>query len=593
MQKNVYEYISKKTNDPIVERRKCHWTGEDFAIFQSEVEMLDKLSPVINWKKYLLPIPDLSPKARQINRLIFRNERKFYKAKTVEWNLEISTIAPEMGLKISGFKNYFEWNNKIYSLNYSWDIKKDLINLRKNSIFPSKLISNMDNSDYCNQETDDKNCYLNAWWHFNENSLYNTYSLSWKRNLDSYWSINSENIYQSYNIFTSNKVFFSSRIENSHNVWFSQDIIWSNNILLSASISNLSYVYKNKTYSKQEWEEIFEKYQEKMKTYSWLQEIKDEYRDFLKNQKIKNLDNKKNENCIWNEISNSQNCFICNSTEDSQDVYYSNIVAYLKDSMDIESAWWSQKIYQCASCMRLNNMVWCTHVLDSMSNGYYSAFLQNWDNVFASLWLNHKKYTILNQEYSKEDYYSVVNDVISDMKKQWLRWRFLMPELSPFPYNDTVAMDYFPVTENQLEILNPDDFISDAILDLWWEEKIKIKRRTRDSEINIPEWLVQLEAEKISDSIENIDDSILQKIIICSKSKRPFRVIKPELDFYRRYKIALPHTHPDIRHIDKIKQRPSRDLTLYNCSKCNKEVLSVGENKNISCEDCYQTEIYW
>jgi len=41
-----------------------------------------------------------------------------------------------------------------------------------------------------------------------------------------------------------------------------------------------------------------------------------------------------------------------------------------------------------------------------------------------------------------------------------------MPELSPFPYNDTVAMDYFPVTENQLEILNPDDFISDAILDL-------------------------------------------------------------------------------------------------------------------------------
>ena len=47
MKKEVYEFISKKNNDPIIERRACPWTGKEFAVFQSDVEMLDKLSPMI------------------------------------------------------------------------------------------------------------------------------------------------------------------------------------------------------------------------------------------------------------------------------------------------------------------------------------------------------------------------------------------------------------------------------------------------------------------------------------------------------------------------------------------------------------------
>ncbi len=43
--KEVYEYISKKNNDPIVKRRKCETSGQDFAIYQSDVEFYDKVSP--------------------------------------------------------------------------------------------------------------------------------------------------------------------------------------------------------------------------------------------------------------------------------------------------------------------------------------------------------------------------------------------------------------------------------------------------------------------------------------------------------------------------------------------------------------------
>jgi len=65
MQKAVYEFISKQTNDPIVEWKICKVSGKSFAIFQSDLEMLDRLSPVIGGKKYPLPVPTLCPEERQ------------------------------------------------------------------------------------------------------------------------------------------------------------------------------------------------------------------------------------------------------------------------------------------------------------------------------------------------------------------------------------------------------------------------------------------------------------------------------------------------------------------------------------------------
>jgi hypothetical protein len=44
------------------------------------------------------------------------------------------------------------------------------------------------------------------------------------------------------------------------------------------------------------------------------------------------------------------------------------------------------------------------------------------------------------------------------------------------------------------------------------------------------------------------DDEIIKQIIICAESGRPFRILKQELDFYRKHDLPLPTFHPDIRH---------------------------------------------
>ena len=81
MDKKIYELISTKTGDPIVEWKTCKVSGEPFAIFQSDVDFLEKISPTINSKKYSIPLPKLCPEERQRRRLLRRNERKLYRRK--------------------------------------------------------------------------------------------------------------------------------------------------------------------------------------------------------------------------------------------------------------------------------------------------------------------------------------------------------------------------------------------------------------------------------------------------------------------------------------------------------------------------------
>jgi len=46
--KNKIKFLEKNNIEKVVEYRICKWTGEKFPIFENDVKMLEKLSPVIN-----------------------------------------------------------------------------------------------------------------------------------------------------------------------------------------------------------------------------------------------------------------------------------------------------------------------------------------------------------------------------------------------------------------------------------------------------------------------------------------------------------------------------------------------------------------
>jgi len=77
-----------------------------------------------------------------------------------------------------------------------------------------------------------------------------------------------------------------------------------------------------------------------------------------------------------------------------------------------------------------------------------------------------------------------------------------------------------------------------------------------------------ISAKDLPDNIKDVEDSILDKAIICEVSGRPYRLIKQELEFYRKHNIPLPHKHHETRFLERIATLPAMELFLRNCDRC-------------------------
>jgi hypothetical protein len=95
MQKNVYEFVSRQINDPIVERKTCKVSGTEFPIYKSDLEFYDKISPILNGKKYSIPTPDLCPEERERRRMSRRNERSLYRSTCNASGKQIISMYPD------------------------------------------------------------------------------------------------------------------------------------------------------------------------------------------------------------------------------------------------------------------------------------------------------------------------------------------------------------------------------------------------------------------------------------------------------------------------------------------------------------------
>jgi hypothetical protein len=162
------------------------------------------------------------------------------------------------------------------------------------------------------------------------------------------------------------------------------------------------------------------------------------------------------------------------------------------------------------------------------------------------------------------------------MKIDGERGEFFPAKFSTFWYNESIAQGFHPMTK--------EDAISK-----WY------KRQDQEYIVNVPQWLAKIQGKDLPKTIDEVTDEILDKIIICEQTGKPYRIIKQELDFYRKHNIPLPTKHQDIRKKEVFKKRMPKDFHLTHCAKCNEEMLSVYAPVlwyQVYCEACYTKEIY-
>ncbi len=317
-------------------------------------------------------------------------------------------------------------------------------------------------------------------------------------------------------------------------------------------------------------------------------------------------------------VSNSSHIFDCMSLESSK---YSIISGGNSRNLYDSINGWLDSEY----CLETISTINITNTHFSMLTYYsrdvlYSFHIEGCQNCFGCFGLRNKQYCILNRQYSKDEYESLVPRIIEKMMVTPLRhgfegqmeWgEFFPASMSPFGYNETVANEYFPLTREEVlwktsligeDVRRTGGVISEVNPPLsplsGWSSNDTFLHwhhfNWSDYEAPFPKVEKVIPASKLPNEITKIPDDILNWAIECEVSGKPFRIIKQELEFYRKHNLPIPRRHPDIRHMDRMRMRNPRKLFERMCYCCGKKMLTTyapERPERVYCEVCYESEV--
>lgn len=563
--------------EKIIETKICKcWTS--FEITDRDLEFYDKVSPVFNDVKYSIPSPKLCPDCRQQRRLVWRNERSLYKntCHATGKNM-ISNYSPDKSFKIYEASEW--WSDKWDALEYGRDFDfsrnffpqfKELIG----DVPKMSIINNTpENSDYCNQTTWMKNSYLTYNSVFSEDCFYSKWLSKCKDTMDCLKVYDSEQCYECIDSHNCSKSFYLRECIDCHDCYLLKDCVWCKNCLGCVWLRNAEYQIFNIKYSKEEFQnKIID-----LKNIINDEKIIEEYRKLIEKIPHKYATIENSENCSWDNIYNSHNsqfCFDAVWWEELKFCYDVRIPT--KTCYDCSIIWMNLELsYEnCASWIWANHILFNDNCWQDVYEMYYSQFcIYASNNCFGCVGLKWKSYCILNKQYTQEEYNKLVPKIIEHMQSTWEWWEFFPASLSPFWYNETVASEYYPLNK---------------------EEAIKNEFNWCDYENPKPDVTKIIPASKLPSNISEIPDDIINWAIECEVTNKPFRIIKSELEFYRKHNLPIPHKHPDERHMDRMRLRNPRKLWDRKCDKCEIDIKTTyaPERKEIVyCEDCYNKEV--
>lgn len=561
----------------IAEEKKCKVCAELFSIFQDEIDFIDKISPKINGQVYQLPKPSQCPDCRQRHRLSFFNERNLYKRKSdFSEEMMVSMYSPDKDIKVYTQKEW--WGEAFEGVSFGrtyklWiDFFAQFQALNKEVPKIALLTVNCENCEFNNYLDNSKNCYLCISNQELEDCHYINASQNIKSSLDCWWSGWIENSYEMFNCARTSHSFFCLGCADSSNLYFCEECISCHNCMFSYGLYNKRYHIFNKEYSKEE-------YEKKIKELSLfstqsIEQYKTLFASFISKIPHKFSHEERNENCTWDYMYGNKDCTNCFSVVGIENGYWIFEGGRVKNVYDSTNIYDGEGYTIGSVLVNHWTKVYFSYDIYTSSDIFYSTHLYNCKFCFWCTGLKNKEYCILNKQYSKEEYFEKVKEIISSMQQDCIWGEFFPSSISSFGYNDTVAQEYFPITKKDAE---------------------KLSFSWSDYEAPLPKVEKVIPASRLPESITQVPDDILNWAIQPENTSfKPFRVTKEELVFYRLHNLPIPRKNPLERHLDRMKQRNQRKLSHRKCSSCNKDIIttySIETSFPIYCSDCYKKTV--
>ncbi|MFA5994992.1 MAG: hypothetical protein WCW27_00810 [Patescibacteria group bacterium] len=557
----------------------CQVTKQPFTVTSEELDFQKKISPTFSGQKFLIPPPTLSPLERLRRRTSQRNENFFYHNKSAfSGQPLISIYASNSNCKVVTHDEWFSdaWDALSYgqAVNTTQPFFVQFASLQAKVPRANVVALSNENSDYSTGTAYCKNCYLINSSEYCEDCYYGKLFQSSKNCLDCTYVYNSELLYECFNV---DKGYNCKYVYNSQDVtdsWFCDNLRGCQDCFLCTNLFGQQYYFLNQSLSESE-------YKQKVKEYigdpKKLAEAKITFADLRKKRIYKYANIVKSEACTGDFIANSKQCVDCYDMTDSEDCRYVQVGVQVKDLLDCSNMYIKPELsYEVLGTIGTYNVHFCLFVFHS-SDLWYCEQCFSCQHCFGCVGLRNKQYCIFNKQYAKDEYEKQAAQIIEQMQKTHSTssgpngWgEFFPSSLSPFGYNETLANEYLPLTKTEALARGYN----------WREENVFAAKQ---DEYVIPP------------NINDVPDDICQKILYCSATGKPYKIIPQELKFYRQMGLPIPRLCPEQRYRERMQLRHPRQLWNRTCAKCKQAVKTTFTPERpeaVYCEECYNKAIY-
>lgn len=553
--------------------KKCSLSKKDFEITDFELEFYKKISPKVGFNILEIPFPTLSPLERRRRRLSFRNLRYLYHRKCDLSGKNIISIYPPTSKHTVYHTDEWwsdQWNAATYARDYDFNrpFFEQFQELFIAVPVPYRFGVQNENCEYINGAANCKDCYLCFNLDYCEKCFYLTDTIKCLSCADCLITNNSELCYQCIECDNCYGLNYSQRCSSCSNSYFLNQCKQCVDCIGCCNITNKENYILNQKASKEE----VKKLKEKLQTRTGLEEFQIEYQKFIKQFPRRYYHGHSNQNFSGDHlqhVSNVQNSFQCFELEYAANCYYvfnSNNCVDL-DVFGDKSSW----IYECtATGINCSNVLFCLGAWAGVKDTLYSIFVAGVANCFGCVGLRKSDYCILNKQYSKNDYEEMLPRIVNHMKSTGEWGEFFSPKISPFPYNETLAHEYFPLSA---EVALKYGFS--------WREAEEKKSITQSY--------------ILSEHIKDTSDNVTQETLSCINCKVNYKITALELALYRNITVPVPNTCPNCRHQHRRSLLNPPIMSLQQCKRCNTQISSTyptDTTLEILCEECFRKEVY-
>jgi uncharacterized protein YbaR (Trm112 family) len=541
----------------------CAITGKTFEITDQDLELYKKLG---------VPKATICPEERHRRKMAFRNERFLYKRACDLCKKEvISMFSPQSPYKI--YCNPCWWSDNWNPLEFGRDFDPEKSFLKQFDDFtkevpaPSLCHLNNENSDYCNFTSHNKNCYMLFGSWFNENVMYgNTAIHSFELN-DSLYCNECKHSYELIDCEKCYELFYSQNCTSCSSSYFLFDCKSCESCIFCWNLRNKSYHIFNKPVKKEEFEAAIKSFKG---SYQKTKETLDKFKNAIEHKAThRYFEGEQNENCTGgNFLYRSRNCNDVFFGLEVENVTHTiRTSKHQKDSMDSQGTSGGELIYDSMNCD------FCYRGQFNLNGDHNSDLIYCWncyqcENCFGCAGLRHKKYCILNKQYIKEEYETLVERIIKHMNAEF--GEFFPMGISPFPYDETVAQEYYPLTKEEASVRG-----------LKWSEENPKNYLTPT--ITLP------------DLTTETPETLPKEILSCKSCGKNYRIVQQELDFYKKYSLPVPRKCFGCRHMARLALRVPYKTFNRKCTNCGVDLKSSyasNRPEKVFCEKCYLDAVY-